>query len=209
MAATRTCCTEVLGITRPVVMEVKITRARSESSRIDVSNSHPALVSCHVAEHLENSNARRQFSNNLKTALQNHNKISDLVGFYFTEFDGKGPCSNLEHEHGQTDGRKWPKSPGWRRRDQYFVNGAMRQEPEAAKLSWIGPGAMADHLRTGSGLSWTFRTARVTTIVSTTDVFRRLFDQLPVQILAPDNQHWSLQKKLSDQSFWFWSALFL
>ena len=30
----------------------------------------------------------------------------------FTEFDGEGQRSIFEQEHGQTDGRKWPKPPG-------------------------------------------------------------------------------------------------
>ena len=45
--------------------------------------------------------------------------ISDLVGLFVEEFEGESPRSKLEQERGQTDGRKWLKNLGWRKRDRY------------------------------------------------------------------------------------------
>ena len=49
--------------------------------------------------------------------------ISDRVGFSCVEFDGESPRSKFEHcdGHDQTDGRKWPKNLGWRRRGRYYA----------------------------------------------------------------------------------------
>ena len=60
---------------------------------------------------------RKRTLNQLQYVIKGklHSKIiiSDLVGVSsFVEFDGKGPKSKLEQEHGQTDGQKWPKYLG-------------------------------------------------------------------------------------------------
>ena len=49
-----------------------------------------------------------------KTALQNHKLWYER--FFSVESNGEGPRSKFEREDGQTDGQKWPKNLGWRRR---------------------------------------------------------------------------------------------
>ena len=77
------------------------------------------------------------YASQLETALQNHKLWS--CGPFFVEFDGESPRSIFEQEHG-TDGRKWPKTLGWRRPGRCYAPGARRQEFEAARWYWIRPG---------------------------------------------------------------------
>ena len=49
-----------------------------------------------------------------ETALQNHKLWYER--FFSVESNGEGPRSKFKREDGQTDGQKWPKNLGWRRR---------------------------------------------------------------------------------------------
>ena len=85
-----------------------------------------------------------------KTALQNHNLWSFRP--FFVEFDIRCgyPRSKFEQEHGQTDGRKWPKNLAWQRRGRYDVAGAnsslpffprlraLDLDPANSVFAWIG-----------------------------------------------------------------------
>ena len=62
--------------------------------------------------------------------------------FFSVESNGKGPRSKFEREDGQTDGQKWPKNLGWRRRAAGMSHGARRQQFAAASRFWSIPNLM-------------------------------------------------------------------
>ena len=100
-----------------------------------------------------------------KTALRSHN-LELWSHRLFTECDSESPRSKFEEGHGQTDDRKWPNILRWRRRGQYYVTGARRQETMAAKLVLNSTGrgwfTTAGRVRTDSGWSWILCIAHVT-----------------------------------------------
>ena len=141
-----------------------------------------------------------------ETALQNHDLWSCMP--FLVEFEGESQRSKFKQEHRQIDGRKWPKSLGWRRRGLYYVTGARYQKFEAAEWSWIWPGVIgflrqvayelitADHEHFES-LAWPCMIARWYHWRHKrlyVQFFHRLFDCLPLHFSTSDLDHQTLQK---------------
>ena len=96
-----------------------------------------------------------------------HSKIiiSHLVEL-FVEFDGEGPRTKFGQEHGQIDGRKWPKTLGWQKSRLAFCHwcpasrirgcGMVFNSTRHIRFTTTG------HLWTDSGWSWASRIAHVT-----------------------------------------------
>ena len=76
----------------------------------------------------------------LKGKLYNHKLWYER--FFSVESNGEGPRSKFEREDGQTDGQKWPKNLGWRRRAAGMSHGARRQQFAAASRFWSIPNLM-------------------------------------------------------------------
>ena len=63
--------------------------------------------------------------------------ISLILQTVFEELDYQSPTSKIKQEQSQTDGWKWQKYLGWRRRSQCDIIVVGRQAFEAAEWSWI------------------------------------------------------------------------
>ena len=149
--------------------------------------------------------------------------ISDLVGLCAWSSMAKVRGQNSNMNTVKQTAKNGQKNLGWRRRGRYYVTGARRQEFEAVELSWVRPGVIGllrqvayelisanhEHFESfewpcmiAGWHHWHHKRLHV-------PFFRRLFDCVPVQISTLDLHHWILRKKnLSDQSLWFWSAVF-